>query len=656
MKREAYIMTGRGLAVFPVRPDDKRPAVDGWQEKATSDWEEVFARWPSDEINVGVKCGDGLVVIDADKAKGGLEALASLGPLPRTFTVRTGGGGLHLYFQAAPGSRFANSVSKLAAGVDVRADGGYVVGPGSIVAGNTYRIEDDAPIAPLPDHVAERLRQARERVTEPGSHVGVLDTPAAIEVARAWLLEAPPAIEGEGGDARTYATACRVLDFGVSPETAAELMAEEWNERCSPPWDLEDLERKVSHAVKYRQDPIGRDNPDFHFVDIEPLPRPGFASKVRKFDLTPEKVLTLPPRPWLAKKRLMRGKVTVIVAPGGSGKSLLTLQWASALALGKGDFCSLDIVGGPCGVLLVNNEDEDAELDLRSAAIFEYFGLDYLEARKRLDIYSGVQETFKIALRAQRGGKLVPSPEFDELVTYVVERNISCVIFDPLVSLHEADENSNSEMDSVMRLLTRLAAATHCAVAVIHHTNKPPAASTESYAGNGNVGRGASAVRDASRVQLTLFGMSKDDAERFGIPEKERRYYVRLDDAKENLYLGGDADWFKKVSVPIGTGAESMGVLVPVTLKISAEVEALREKALTAIREASTAGKPICCADQGPHAGHVALAEKLGVERGAAKAALVALFKMGSIKQCKDLKGRATGGVWEPATKDGSDA
>lgn len=574
MRIEAYQLAKEyGFRVFPVIAGSKRPAVEGWQGEATANGVEIFEKW-SDRAgsNFGIVCGE-FVVIDADAHKGGLESLAELGALPRTFTVRTAGGGLHLFFRSPEGARFANSVEKLAPGLDVRGAGGYVVGPGSVIEGRVYRVEDAAPVAPLPPSLAERLRAAPTKAAEPGAVVGALDTPAAIEAARAWLLEAPPAVEGEGGDARTYATACRVLDFGVSPETAADLMAEEWNERCSPPWDLEDLERKVSHAAKYRQDPIGRDNPDFGFVDLEPLPTPprvGFAAKVRKFDLTREKVLALPPRPWLAKRRLMRGKVTVLVAPGGSGKSLLSMQWAAALALGKLEFTGLDrgIEPGPFNVLLVNNEDEDAELDLRAGAIFEHFGLDYAEAQKRLHTYSGAQELFKIAVRHGRHGKLEQTQDFQDLVAFVVENDIACVFLDPLVSLHEAEENSNSEMDGVLRLLTKLAAVTHCAICLSHHTSKPNAASAENFAGNANAGRGASSIRDAARVQLTLFGMSEKDGERFGIVEKDRHLYVRLDDAKANLYLAdGNAQWFKKVSVINEGNHESMGVLAPVRLE-----------------------------------------------------------------------------------------
>lgn len=70
----------------------------------------------------------GLVVIDIDPEHGGQITPALM---PRTGYVRTGSGGLHLYYRH-PGAHVPNSQSRLAPGVDVRGDGGYVVAPPSV--------------------------------------------------------------------------------------------------------------------------------------------------------------------------------------------------------------------------------------------------------------------------------------------------------------------------------------------------------------------------------------------------------------------------------------------------------------------------------------------------------------------------------------------
>jgi hypothetical protein len=113
-----------------------------------------WQRWPT--ANVGIRTGavSGLVVLDVDPPHGGNQSLRALvaanEALPATVTVRTGSGGLHLYF-AHPGGSVHNSSSALGAGIDVRGDGGYVIAPPSLhVAGQPYQWTASARLARLP--------------------------------------------------------------------------------------------------------------------------------------------------------------------------------------------------------------------------------------------------------------------------------------------------------------------------------------------------------------------------------------------------------------------------------------------------------------------------------------------------------------------------
>ncbi len=98
-----------------------------------------------------------LVVVDVDPDKGGTASLAQLvaeGLLPATRYVRTGSGGLHLYYRhPGPHTKIRCSQSVLAPGLDVRADGGYVVAPPSVHP-RTRRLyvwaDADAPVVEMP--------------------------------------------------------------------------------------------------------------------------------------------------------------------------------------------------------------------------------------------------------------------------------------------------------------------------------------------------------------------------------------------------------------------------------------------------------------------------------------------------------------------------
>jgi hypothetical protein len=110
------------------------------------------------KANVGIATGamSGVIVLDVDPRNGGNESLAELegrhGGVPDTLQVLTGGDGRHFYFAAPEGVRVPSR--KVASGLDLKADGGYVIAPpSSHPSGGTYRWAQDAkgkPLAPCP--------------------------------------------------------------------------------------------------------------------------------------------------------------------------------------------------------------------------------------------------------------------------------------------------------------------------------------------------------------------------------------------------------------------------------------------------------------------------------------------------------------------------
>jgi hypothetical protein len=178
----------RGWHVFPLIPGDKRPAVRDWENRATTDPDRITRCWAHGAYNIGIATGPSqLVVIDLDTPKtpddtppaawalpgvsDGASVLAVLcerhgQPFPcDTHTVRTGRGGLHLYFTApTDGEPLRNTAGDKGNGlgwkVDTRAAGGYVVAAGSTASGRPYTTVHHAPAAPLPGWLATLLRPA----------------------------------------------------------------------------------------------------------------------------------------------------------------------------------------------------------------------------------------------------------------------------------------------------------------------------------------------------------------------------------------------------------------------------------------------------------------------------------------------------------------
>jgi hypothetical protein len=334
----ALQMAERGRPVFPVEKGaSKPPLLKDWPNKATTDEQQIrewWSRWP--DANIGIHC-TGLIVVDVDikNGKQGEASAAALGLSEDTFSVTTPSGGRHLYFR---GPNVANTIEQLGPGLDVRSDHGYVVGPGSTVGGKDYLIRYDTGIAEADAGLVGRLQALNgtrhpsdaDRVSTP---VVPLDAPAAVARAEAFLLEAPLSIEGVGGDQTAYRVACTLKDFGLSEFTAWELMSGDWNDRCSPPWSLEELEQKVRNAYAYGQRPPGIESPELGFKDvkIEPPPRTG-----RKWHY-PDDELHLNQN-WLFHKLLPATGFAVLVGTTGAGKTFVIAHLVRCLGLGQAFF------------------------------------------------------------------------------------------------------------------------------------------------------------------------------------------------------------------------------------------------------------------------------------------------------------------------------
>jgi len=133
-----------------------------------------------------------------------------------------------------------------------------------------------------------------ERADSPGGLLGGVDSAKqqptsgrARRRATVYLLEeAPLAVEGSAGDETSYRVACRLKDMGVVEADCLALLIEHWNDRCSPPWSIDDLKTKVANAYRYGREPLGAAAPEVQFEPIQPTidPEPA-VSDLHPFDL-----------------------------------------------------------------------------------------------------------------------------------------------------------------------------------------------------------------------------------------------------------------------------------------------------------------------------------------------------------------------------------
>lgn len=163
-----------GWAVFPCHSIDpagicscgdtecsspgKHPRTQNGVLDATTDPDQIkkwWEQWPTANVAIATGKISGIDVLDIDPRHGGNQSLEELEaqhePIPSTPIANTGGGGRHIVFRHHEGLR---NKAGIAPGIDIRADGGYVVAAPSIHAsGNIYSW--DANLKPTKVDIAE---------------------------------------------------------------------------------------------------------------------------------------------------------------------------------------------------------------------------------------------------------------------------------------------------------------------------------------------------------------------------------------------------------------------------------------------------------------------------------------------------------------------
>lgn len=236
------------MHVFPCMPRDKRPATEHGCNDATIDPETIRQWWRAEpQYNIGLATGkiSRIFAIDVD----GLDAECELrrlegehGDLPATVEAVTARG-RHLYFRM-PDAPLRNSAGKIAPGIDVRGDGGYVLAPPSVhPCGRPYCWSVDCANA-FADAPAWLLRKIIEPVNGNGNK-----PPAPPSEWRTLMTEGVD--EGQRDNAATRLCGY-LLRHRIDPILARELLGL-WNAaRCRPPLPQEDIER-ICNSIAGRE-------------------------------------------------------------------------------------------------------------------------------------------------------------------------------------------------------------------------------------------------------------------------------------------------------------------------------------------------------------------------------------------------------------------
>ena len=235
---------GKGMAVFPLKPRDKKPLTKHGVNDATTDFDTITKWWKKNpNANIGIACGQisgGLLVIDLDERANGVSGFDSLhewesehGELPETARTITGKGGSHILYRV---DHKENNRVDLLEGVDVRSDGGYIVAPPSIHPnGNRYEWEYDPEeydIRDADETVMELLSIGKRKVD-----VDKFTSPDKIP-------------DGKRNDT-IYKVACSLQAKGLGDGAILAACRAENEAKCDPPLSDEEVDKIVESALKH---------------------------------------------------------------------------------------------------------------------------------------------------------------------------------------------------------------------------------------------------------------------------------------------------------------------------------------------------------------------------------------------------------------------
>jgi len=317
---DALSLARRGWYIFPVEPGGKKPLCK-WRD-ASAQAEGIarleFTRHAhgGEFPNVGLDCGkSGLVVIDLDRHGDSPDGLAAWEALKAehgiddtgALVAETPSGGRHLIFADPTGGAIRNSASKLAPGIDIRANGGYIVAaPSRNGAGGGWRWlrGDGEPgtlppelirlllAEPAPSHVLEPPREAPRAQTAPtGDRRAIAYAQAALGREVAALAGTAPGTRNAGANRAAFSLGQLV---GAGLLDRAEVERQVYGACVASGLLADDGERSVMATIasgitagiaeprglpaETRAVFQGNNADGWAYVDQEPVPDPGPAA------------------------------------------------------------------------------------------------------------------------------------------------------------------------------------------------------------------------------------------------------------------------------------------------------------------------------------------------------------------------------------------
>jgi RecA-family ATPase len=286
-----------------------------------------------------------------------------------------------------------------------------------------------------------------------------------------------------------------------------------------------------------------------------------------------------PPRRWLLVDCLPLGKVGLLVAPGGTGKSQLALQIAISVATGVAvaDWWQ---VGEKGRVLALFAEEDEEELHRRVRTILRGVArTPEQEADLRGNLFiRSMTAADNLMTKADSVGSVTRTSYAERLCATVKElSDLKLIIIDPASRFRGGNENTAEDATRFVEALELIAKTTGATVLVLHHANK---ASTKDGEQNQTASRGSSALTDGVRFQMNLALVTDKQATDLGLEEGTKHEYIAAKITKSNYAPAGGMVFLRRGEQGVLTYHEpSKAHRATQAVRLSLLVQVVREEA-----------------------------------------------------------------------------
>jgi hypothetical protein len=516
---------------------------EGGFKIATQDPErvkELFSHRNAETVSVPTGATmSGLLCIDVDIYKGGHVVdwhEANREWLEKTLCHETQSGGLHYIFRCTDKTR--RFPATLAAGVDVKGHGGYVVFPpsggytvlhkrtvkdfpagvvakgstGNVIQMDSYNQYTDAQLIEQIEQATElypALRSLAYRMPSrrqpDGSYLteteainileNICDTSVGASEAHPrhddWLDRRGkiPDLVGTSFKKAFAGLGVGLTDMEIEALSEGDSFIDTiaigprfiGPQRETTPKDIEVRVAAIGDTPTSENEPLS----DFVKLNVEDLRR-----------------TTLPPIKWVIPQMLGEGGTCSIAGMSNVGKTRYMAALVVAMAVGKTERLGLPACGRKVSTLYIANEEHMSDMARRLKSC----ALQHGDKQSANIIVRGkASGTFRLVALNETGHPEVDEKNIAILVDEIRKSKCEVLVLDPYVTLSEGgDENSANTASMVTKAFLLIIAMTGVAVIYPHHTPKDRGSDPDAFRGSADAWRGSGAIYSSLDMGFTL--------------------------------------------------------------------------------------------------------------------------------------------------------